>query len=84
MSFNFEIVLVLDKLKMFNDEAVRELDKDVSRQHFRLKGVPVPGEQQHASIIKEDNLVRDDKENIEVDPKKSVRFKVPAEDDNEW
>ena len=35
MSFNFEIVLTLPKLRMFNDEAVRELDKDVARQHFR-------------------------------------------------
>jgi hypothetical protein len=30
-AFNHEIVLTLPKLKMFNDEAVRELDKDVAR-----------------------------------------------------
>ena len=30
-AFNYEIVLTLGKLRMFNDEAVRELDKDVAR-----------------------------------------------------
>jgi Leucine-rich repeat (LRR) protein len=30
-AFNFEIVLTMEKLKMFNEEAVRELDKDVAR-----------------------------------------------------
>jgi hypothetical protein len=31
VAFNYEVVLTLDKLRMFNDEAVRELDKDVAR-----------------------------------------------------
>jgi len=44
-SFNFEIVLTLNKLRMFNDEAVRELDKDVARQFFRVQGLPIPGDQ---------------------------------------
>jgi hypothetical protein len=30
-SFNYEMILTLPKLRMLNDEAVRELDKDVAR-----------------------------------------------------
>ena len=30
-AFNYEVLLTLDKLKMFNDEAVRDLDRDVAR-----------------------------------------------------
>jgi hypothetical protein len=84
MSFNFEIVLTLPKLKMFNDEAVRELDKDVARQHFRLKGVPIPGESPTSHLKPDTLLIDQDKENPPLEKKKSVRFKVPAEDDNEW
>lgn len=29
--FNYEVLLTLGKLRMFNDEAVRELDRDVAR-----------------------------------------------------
>ena len=30
-SFNYELILKLPKIKMLNDEAVRDLDKDVAR-----------------------------------------------------
>ena len=83
VSFNYELILSLERLKMFNDEAVREMDKDVARQYFRIKGLPVPDEPKLASALhkSDTDLKSEDKENAHTDKttKKSVRFKVPAE-----
>lgn len=76
-AFNFEIVLTLSKLKMFNEEAIRELDKDVAKQYFRLQGLPIPAEPQPASVLHRPD---DNKENTGIERKKSVRF---AEDNEE-
>lgn len=43
--FNYEIILTLPKLRVLNEEAVRELDKDVARQYFKLNNLPIPDEQ---------------------------------------
>jgi hypothetical protein len=85
--FNYEVLLTLDKLKMFNDEAVRELDRDVAKQFFRIQGLPVPDEQKpNSTLVSKDHALHD-KENIsklpgETERRKSVRFKVPGENDN--
>lgn len=63
VAFNYEVVLTLDKLRMFNDEAVRELDKDVARQFFRVAGLPIPDEQKPLPIITQKDQDQD-KENI--------------------
>ena len=41
-SFNYEVILRYPKLRMLNDESIRELDKDVAVQYFNLKGIEVP------------------------------------------
>lgn len=34
---------------MLNDEAVRELDKDVARQYFKLNDLPLPDEKKETA-----------------------------------
>jgi len=50
-AFNYEVLLTLEKLRMFNDEAVRDLDRDVARQYFKVAGLPAPEESKPQPIV---------------------------------
>lgn len=62
--FNYEVLLTLEKLKMFNDEAVRELDRDIARQFFKIQGLPAPDEPKPHSALSSKDHAMHDKENI--------------------
>lgn len=47
VEFNFELIVTLKKLKLLNDDAVKEMDRDVAGQylemhHVRLHNIPLP------------------------------------------
>lgn len=37
--FNYEIIVRMPKLKMLNDDAVKELDRDVAQQYLEMHGI---------------------------------------------
>ena len=40
--FGYELLMRLPDLKVFNDEAVKELDRDVAEQYYEMYELPVP------------------------------------------
>ena len=41
MRFTYELILKIPKLRMINDEAVKELDRDVAAMHFEMNNIPL-------------------------------------------
>ena len=39
LRFTYELILKMPKLKMMNDEAVKEMDRDVAQMHFEMNGI---------------------------------------------
>jgi hypothetical protein len=37
--FNYEMIVRMPKLKMLNDDAVKELDRDVAQQYLEMHGI---------------------------------------------
>jgi len=62
VEFTYSLVLRLEKLKILDDETIKELDYDVAEHYFESSGKPVPGPKKK---ITEMNMnVASDKENI--------------------
>ena len=40
--FTYELLMRLPDLKILNDEAIKELDRDVAEQYFEMYELPVP------------------------------------------
>lgn len=40
--FGYELLMRLPDLKVFNEEAVKELDRDVAEQYYEMYELPVP------------------------------------------
>lgn len=88
MSFTYELILRIPKLRMHNDEAVKELDRDIATQFFEDNELPVP---QPEYPIAQQQLLPEQEEDVEdtqVEKEgKHVRFKMPAgdvEDQSDW
>jgi hypothetical protein len=39
VEFNFKLILLLPKLKILNDDAIKELDRDVASQYIEMHGI---------------------------------------------
>ena len=84
----------MPKLKMLNEEAIKELDRDVAEQYYVMNSMEVPKPAAEAYKIVPAAPVKDpkpleNKENIGgvgQTAGKNVRFKVPADidDDEDW
>ena len=74
---------------MLNEEAIKELDRDVAEQYFVMNDmeVPKPAVEPYKIVTAAPNEnPLENKENINQEARKSVRFKVPADidDDEDW
>ena len=78
--FGYELLMRLPELKVFNEEAVKELDRDVAEQYFEMYELPVPQPYKPEVVIepKLKSVVKDAK-----GEKKCVRFKEVDADDLE-
>ena len=77
--FRYELILRQPQLKMYDDEAIKELDRDVAQQYYTMhdKEVPIPENAKKEPILKAmDGRVKDKEQ-------KSVRFKEANIDDSE-
>jgi len=79
--FGYELLMRLPSLKVFNEEAVKEMDRDVAGQYYEMYELPVPQpyrpETQVASLLKSAGDSEAGKE------KKCVRFEEVNADDIE-
>jgi hypothetical protein len=41
VEFNFKLIVLLPKLKVLNDDAIKELDRDVANQYLEMHGISV-------------------------------------------
>jgi len=41
IEFNYELIIRIPKLKLFNDDAVKELDRDVAQQYLQIHGIVI-------------------------------------------
>ena len=90
IEFTYELILRMPKLRMLNEEAIKELDRDVAEQYYVMNDWEVPKPPTVFKVVPpSDSPVKGedplgDKENQPEG--KSVRFKVPADidDDEEW
>jgi hypothetical protein len=39
MRTTYELILKIPKLKMMNDEMIKEMDRDVAQMHFEMNGI---------------------------------------------
>ena len=77
--FRYELILRQPQLKMYDDEAIKELDRDVAEQYYTMhdKEVPIPENAKKEPILKTmDSRVKDKEQ-------KTVRFKEADIDDSE-
>ena len=83
-AFGYELILKMPKLRMLNEEAIKELDRDVGEQYFLMNELEVPKPPIESHKIPVSVKSKEDKENS--GKAKSVRFATPAniDDEEEW
>jgi len=80
MRFAYELILKMPKLRMMNDEAVKEMDRDVAQMHFEMNGIkfveePVVGVLKSLNENGEETSASVPSKNDTTSKKKSVSFR---------
>lgn len=79
--FGYELLLRLPSLKVFNEEAVKELDRDVAEQYFEMYELPKPKPYQPEPEVQA--VLRTVEASGQKKEKKCVRFREVDADDIE-
>lgn len=53
VEFNFELIVTLKKLKLLNDDAVKDMDRDVAAQYLEMHHVKLHHQPEPKPIIKQ-------------------------------
>lgn len=84
VEFNFELIVTLPKLKLLNDDAIKELDRDVAAQYLEMHHVKLHSKPEPKPIIKPPVLEVTRATNKENNTKKQVQFKMNETDQSDF
>ena len=81
--FNYELLMRLPNLKVLDEEAVKELDRDVAEQYYEMYELPVPKVwKPEPATVPQSRLTNPSSDDV-VKTKKCVRFNEVNVDDDE-
>ena len=81
--FNYELLMRLPHLKVLDEEAVKELDRDVAEQYYEMYELPVPKVwKPEPATVPQSQLTNPSSDDV-VKTKKCVRFNEVNVDDDE-